>query len=55
MSGYPRTVNKFIPWTKAMVAGATLDKPSYPGTKQGRPGTTVRRKRRKRRKKMKDA
>jgi len=47
MATYPRTVNKFIPWSKAMVAGATLDKPSYPGTSVT---TRPRRKRRKRRK-----
>jgi len=32
MTSYPKTVNKFIPWTKAMVAGATVDKPSYSTT-----------------------
>jgi len=48
---YPRTVKTFIPWTKAMIQGATLDKPSYPGTSNRR-----RRKRRKKRKRrMKDA
>jgi len=47
MTSYPRTVKKFIPWTKAMVAGATVDKPSYPGTKN--PKGKVMRKRRKRR------
>lgn len=26
---HPRTVDKFIPWSKAMVAGATVDKPNY--------------------------
>jgi len=29
MTSYPKTVDKFIPWTKAMVAGATVDKPNY--------------------------
>jgi len=29
---YPKKVDKFIPWSKAMVAGATVDKPNYPGT-----------------------
>lgn len=45
MSGYPRTIRTFIPWTKAMIQGATLDKPSYPGTKE-----TARRRRKKRKK-----
>jgi len=26
---YPKRVKLFIPWSKAMVAGATVDKPSY--------------------------
>jgi len=26
---YPKTVKLFIPWSKAMVAGATVAKPSY--------------------------
>jgi len=53
MSGYPKTVKTFIPWTKAMVAGATLDKPSYPGTKKRntRSSKTAKRRRRRRKKK----
>lgn len=30
---HPKTVDKFIPWSKAMVAGATVDKPNYGKTK----------------------
>lgn len=51
MTGYPRTVKTFIPWSKAMVAGATVDKPSYPGTSR----RTKKRRRRRRRKKRKNA
>jgi len=31
---YPKTVDKFIPWSKAMVAGATVDKPNYGKTRK---------------------
>lgn len=49
--GYPRSVNKFIPWSKAMVAGATVDKPDYgkntlSSTKRSTPSRKRRRKRR---------
>jgi len=47
---YPRTVNRFIPWSKAMVDGATVDKPDY-GKKTIKVKASNRRKRRKRRKK----
>lgn len=43
---YPKRVNKFIPWSKAMVAGATLDKPDY-----GK--NTLKKNRRKKRKRRK--
>lgn len=49
---YPRTVNLFIPWSKAMVAGATVDKPDY-GKKtktEGSPKSPRRRRRKKRKK-----
>jgi len=49
MTDYPRTVQRFIPWTKAMVAGATLGKPDYGKSLKTR--KTKRRKRRKRKKK----
>lgn len=49
MTTFPRKVKTFIPWTKAMIAGATLDKPDYPGTS----GTSQRRKKRRRKKKRK--
>jgi len=42
---YPKKVKLFIPWSKAMVAGATVDKPSYGSTKK----LTMMKKRRKRR------
>jgi hypothetical protein len=50
MTSYPKTVKLFVPWTKAMVAGATVSKPSYPGTKsfKKRHKTSKRRRRRKR-------
>jgi len=35
---YPKEVTKFIQWSKAMVAGATVAKPHYPGTRMGRKG-----------------
>lgn len=28
---YPRRKDRFVAWTKAMVEGATVDKPVYPG------------------------
>lgn len=31
---FPRRKDKFVAWTKAMVEGATVDKPVYPGTKK---------------------
>jgi len=50
---YPKKVKLFIPWSKAMVAGATVDKPSY----SKKSSTRMRRKRRataRRRRKNKD-
>jgi len=32
MTSYPRQSRLFIAWSKAMVAGATVDKPTYPGS-----------------------
>lgn len=55
MTTYPRTVKTFIPWSRAMVAGATVDKPSYPGTKKPPGASKRRKKRRRRKKKVKDA
>jgi len=49
MTSYPKKVDKFIPWSKAMVAGATVDKPTYPGTKKT--GKVQRRRRKRRRRK----
>lgn len=46
---FPKKVNKFIPWSKAMVAGATLDKPSYPGTSKTAQKSRKGRRRRKKR------
>jgi len=49
---YPRRKDKFVAWSKAMVEGATVDKPSYPGTsKTKRPSRARKVSRRRRRKK----
>jgi len=51
---YPKQVRLFVPWSKAMVAGATVDKPNYSKKKKS---TLMRRKRRataRRRRKNKD-
>lgn len=45
---YPKRVKEFIPWTKAMVAGATVDRPNYDSSMKK---MTKRRRRRKRRRK----
>lgn len=45
---HPKRVKLFVPWAKAMVAGATVDKPSYPGTNK-----KTHRKKRKKRKRRK--
>lgn len=52
---HPSKVKLFIPWAKAMVAGATVDKPAYPGSKKNGKGSSMRkmRKKRKRRRKRK--
>lgn len=51
MTTYPKRVKLFLPWAKAMVAGATVDKPSYSANRKtkGRKsrGTSKRRRRRK--------
>jgi len=48
---YPRKVNLFIPWSKAMVAGATLDRPDYgKGSVTTKKATKNRRRRKRRRK-----
>lgn len=47
MTTYPRKVKIFTAWSKAMVEGATVDKPSYPGTSK----TTKRRRRRRKKRK----
>jgi len=49
MTTFPKKVNLFIPWSKAMVAGATVDSPSYPGTSKTGRKQRKRRKKRKRR------
>lgn len=53
---YPKRKKEFVQWSKAMVEGATVGKPSYPGTKTpnatpSRKKIAKRRKRRMRRKK----
>lgn len=44
MSSYPKRVREFVPWSKAMVQGATVGSPSYPGTSK-RSGRARRKKR----------
>lgn len=52
---YPKKVKLFTPWAKAMVAGATVDKPDYHGGKMSKlHKKTRRRKKRKRRKRKND-
>jgi len=55
MTSYPKTVWKFIPWSKAMVAGATVQAPEYKAGKLGSKTTSSRRRRRKRRRRKKNA
>jgi len=52
---YPKKVNLFIPWSKAMVAGATVGSPDYgkqssSGTRMKPSGKSTRRRKRRRRK-----
>jgi len=49
---YPRQKDKFDAWHKAMVAGATVDKPNY-GKNLKSNSQQARRRKRKRRKKRK--
>jgi len=51
MTSYPKTVKTFVPWSKAMVAGATVDKPSYPGTRASKTNQKARKRRKKRKRK----
>jgi len=54
MTSYPKTVWKFVPWSKAMVAGATVGTPEYkasgPGIKKSSTRARKHRKKRRRRK-----
>lgn len=45
---YPKRVKLFVPWAKAMVAGATVDKPTYSKThhRKKRKARVTRRRRR---------
>lgn len=57
MTSYPKTISKFVPWTKAMVAGATVDKPDYgkmTGTNHRNKLQRAKRKKRKRHNAKKD-
>jgi len=57
MTSYPRKKKLFDAWAKAMVEGATVDKPSYPGTmKRARktPMKTTHKRRRRRKHAKKD-
>lgn len=56
MSSYPKRVKEFVPWSKAMVQGATVGNPSYPSGSKAR--TRVKRKRffrKSKKRKMQDA
>jgi len=51
---HPRRKDLFVAWSKAMVEGATIDKPNYPGTKNrskksSKSSQTRRRRKRKKR------
>jgi len=52
---FPRRKDRFTAWSKAMVEGATVDKPLYPGTALSRRSSRSSVTRRKRRKKRKNA
>lgn len=54
---FPRSVSRFVPWSKAMVAGATVDKPDYgKSSKKGSPkAQRSKRKKRRRRRRKKNA
>lgn len=59
MTTFPKAVWKFIPWSKAMVAGATVHDPEYKagkltGSKVSRTHRKKRRKRRRRKNAKKD-
>lgn len=54
MTTYPKKVKLFTPWAKAMVAGATVDKPSY-GTITSKKKARKQRKRRRRRRRKNNA
>jgi len=45
---YPKRVKEFIPWSKAMVAGATVGNPTY--SKTGSKNRMRKRRKRRRRK-----
>jgi len=54
MTSYPKTVKLFTPWAKAMVEGATVDRPNYgKTTRSSKTSKTHMKKRRKRRRKRK--
>jgi hypothetical protein len=52
---FPRRKDKFVAWSRAMVEGATVDKPTYPGGKKSSTRTNKTRTTRKRRKRRKNA
>lgn len=54
---YPRRKDLFTAWSKAMVEGATVDKPHYPGQKgpSSKSSQTSKTKRRRRRRRKKNA
>jgi len=55
MTSYPRKAKLFVAWSKAMVDGATVDKPSYPGTSVQKKTSAHKRRRRRKKRKKKNA
>lgn len=52
---YPKRKDKFVAWSRAMVEGATVDKPHYPGTRKPSPKRRKNSAMRKRRKRKRNA
>jgi len=51
---HPKSVALFIPWSKAMVAGATVDKPDYGKKMRSSKKRKQKRRKRRRSRRMKD-
>jgi len=50
---YPKRIKEFVPWTKAMIQGATVDKPEY-GKSRTRKFKTRKRRRKRKKKRLAD-